>query len=143
VLERLRPWLESDSHAKVGQNLKYDAHVLQNHGLRLRGIAHDTMLQSYVLEAHRTHGMDALADGTWDGARSPRGGGRQGREDDPVRAGVARARDRVRGRGRRGHDAAARTLYPRVEAEPRLLDVYRRIEMPTSLCCSAWSATGC
>jgi DNA polymerase-1 len=53
--------MESADHAKVGQNLKYDMHVLENHGIRLAGVAHDTLLQSYVLEAHRTHGMDALA----------------------------------------------------------------------------------
>ncbi len=61
VLDRLRPWLESARHAKVGQHLKYDAHVFANHGVRLEGIAHDTLLQSYVLEAHRSHDLDALA----------------------------------------------------------------------------------
>ncbi|MDZ4098589.1 MAG: 5'-3' exonuclease H3TH domain-containing protein, partial [Methylophilaceae bacterium] len=48
VLEKLRPLLESPTHAKLGQNLKYDSHVLANHGINLRGIAHDTMLESYV-----------------------------------------------------------------------------------------------
>ena len=62
VLGRLRPWLESSRHPKVGQNLKYDAHVLANHGITLAGIEHDTSLQSYVLEAHRGHDMDALAE---------------------------------------------------------------------------------
>lgn len=62
VLERLRPWLESDRHAKVGQNLKYDAHVLANHGIVLVGIAHDTLLESYVLDAGQLrHDLDALA----------------------------------------------------------------------------------
>src|SRR5690606_19267907 len=46
---------------KVGQNLKYDQHVLANHGIALNGIQHDTLLQSYVLESHRSHGMDDLA----------------------------------------------------------------------------------
>ncbi|HLD09318.1 MAG TPA: DNA polymerase I, partial [Methylophilaceae bacterium] len=44
-----------------GQNLKYDKHILANHGIALNGIAHDTLLQSYVLESHRSHGMDDLA----------------------------------------------------------------------------------
>ena len=44
--------------AKLGQNLKYDMHVLANHGIRLQGVAHDTLLQSYVLEAHKPHDMD-------------------------------------------------------------------------------------
>ena len=61
VLERLKPWLESAQHRKVGQNLKYDMHVLANHGIVFDGLEHDTQLQSYVLEAHRTHSMDALA----------------------------------------------------------------------------------
>ncbi|MBC3931123.1 DNA polymerase I [Undibacterium curvum] len=61
VLEKLRPWLEDASKAKVGQNLKYDSHVLANHGIQLRGIAHDTLLESYVFESHKSHDMDSLA----------------------------------------------------------------------------------
>src|SRR5690554_7888602 len=61
VLARLRPWLESEAHAKLGQNLKYDAHVLANHGIALRGIVEDTLLESYVLESDRAHDMDSLA----------------------------------------------------------------------------------
>lgn len=62
VLDRLKPWLENEHALKVGQNLKYDAHVLMNHGIDLKGIAHDTLLQSYVLESHRNHDMDSLAE---------------------------------------------------------------------------------
>lgn len=61
VLEKLRPWLESPDHKKVGQNLKFDLHIFKNHGIRMRGIEHDTLLQSYVLESHRKHDMDSLA----------------------------------------------------------------------------------
>jgi DNA polymerase-1 len=62
VLEQLRPLLENPNKAKLGQNLKYDAHVLANHGITLRGIAHDTMLESYVLNSTATkHNMDDLA----------------------------------------------------------------------------------
>ncbi len=61
VLARLKPWLESADHKKVGQNLKYDSHVLENYGISLGGIAHDTMLESYVVESHRSHDMDSLA----------------------------------------------------------------------------------
>jgi DNA polymerase I len=61
VLEKLKPWLEDASKPKVGQNLKYDAHIFANHGVALRGIVHDTLLQSYVFESHRTHDMDSLA----------------------------------------------------------------------------------
>ena len=57
----LRPWLENPDAKKVGQNLKYDAHIFANHGVALNGIAHDTLLQSYVIESHRSHDMDSLA----------------------------------------------------------------------------------
>ncbi len=62
TLGALRPWLESPHHRKVGQHLKYDMHVFANHGVRLAGVAHDTLLESYVLEAHRSHDMDSLAE---------------------------------------------------------------------------------
>jgi DNA polymerase-1 len=62
VLDQLRPLLEDEAVAKVGQNLKYDAHVLKNHVITLKGIAHDTMLESYVLNSTATkHNMDDLA----------------------------------------------------------------------------------
>jgi len=61
TLAKVKPILENANIKKVGQNLKYDKHVLANHGVALNGIAHDTLLQSYVLESHRSHGMDDLA----------------------------------------------------------------------------------
>jgi len=61
TLEKLRPWLESAQHKKLGQNLKYDQHIFANHGIALAGVAEDTLLQSYVLESHRPHDMDNLA----------------------------------------------------------------------------------
>jgi len=61
VLKQFKPWLEDAKAKKVGQNLKYDMHVLENYGIRLAGIEHDTLLESYVLEAHRPHDMDSLA----------------------------------------------------------------------------------
>jgi len=62
VLAVLKPLLEDSKQAKVGQNLKYDANVLANYAITLRGIAHDTMLESYVLDSTRTkHNMDDLA----------------------------------------------------------------------------------
>jgi DNA polymerase I len=61
TLQKLKPWLESAQHKKLGQNLKYDAHIFANHGIQLAGIAEDTLLQSYVLESHKPHDMDNLA----------------------------------------------------------------------------------
>jgi DNA polymerase-1 len=61
VLARLTPWLENASHPKLGQNVKYDRHVFANHGIEVQGYAHDTMLQSYVLEVDKPHGLESLA----------------------------------------------------------------------------------
>ena len=61
VLSKMKAWLEDESKAKVGQNLKYDTHIFANHGVQLRGILHDTLLQSYVFESHKSHDMDSLA----------------------------------------------------------------------------------
>jgi DNA polymerase-1 len=61
VLAKLKPWLEDASKPKLGQHLKYDCHVLQNYGIHVQGIAHDTLLESYVVESHRSHDMDSLA----------------------------------------------------------------------------------
>jgi len=62
VLERLKPWLEDAAFAKLGQHIKYDRHVFANHGIEVQGYVHDTMLQSYVLEVHRPHGLASLAE---------------------------------------------------------------------------------
>jgi len=62
TLEKLRPLLEDPNQAKVGQNLKYDASVLANHGITLRGIRHDTMLESYVFDSTGRHDMDSLCE---------------------------------------------------------------------------------
>ncbi|MFC5427483.1 DNA polymerase I [Paraburkholderia denitrificans] len=61
VLARLKPWFEGGQYKKVGQHMKYDEQVLANYGIVLNGVEHDTMLESYVLESHRSHDMDSLA----------------------------------------------------------------------------------
>ncbi len=62
ILQALKPLLENSTQKKVGQNLKYDANVLANYAIELRGIAQDTMLESYVIDSTRTkHNMDDLA----------------------------------------------------------------------------------
>ncbi len=131
VLDRLRPILENPDRPKVGQNLKYDWHILQNHGVDLRGIAHDTLLQSYILEAHERHDMDDLA------ARHlhettikyeevcGKGAGQIGFEQ----VDIARATDYA------AEDADItlrlhQALYPRVLREAGLQRVYAGIEMP-------------
>jgi DNA polymerase I len=63
VLNQLKPLLEDAAVKKAGQNLKYDGHILLNHGIHLRGIAFDTMLESYVLNSTATrHNMDDLSE---------------------------------------------------------------------------------
>jgi DNA polymerase-1 len=62
VLARLKPWLENGARLKLGQHVKYDRHVFANHGIEVQGYAHDTMLQSYVLEVHKPHGLASLAE---------------------------------------------------------------------------------
>ena len=132
VLGRLRRWLESPDHAKVGQNLKYDMHVLANHGIGFAGLVHDTLLQSYVLEAHRTHGMDALAARHLDRQtitfEEVAGKGVKQLSFDQVELDRATAYA--------AEDAEVtmdlhRHLYPQIEADPKLAYIYRDIEIPT------------
>ena len=134
VLARLRPWLEDAARAKLGQNIKYDAHVLANAGIAVRGYAHDTMLQSYVLEAHRSHGLEALAE---------RHLGRKGLSyEDLCGKGANQIPfaqvDLARATEYSGEDSEMtlhvhQALWPRIEADAKLRDVYERIEMPVSV----------
>ena len=132
VLAVLKPWLESDAPQKVGQNIKYDMHVLANHGITLRGVVDDTMLESYVLEAHRTHGMDAMAgrhlNRTTITYEEVAGKGAKAIGFDQVALDVATTYA--------AEDADVtlqlhRTLWPAIEASERLRHIYRDIEMPT------------
>ena len=132
VLAVLKPWLENDAPQKVGQNIKYDMHVLANHGITLRGVVDDTMLESYVLEAHRTHGMDALAgrhlNRTTITYEEVAGKGAKAIGFDQVALDVATPYA--------AEDADVtlqlhRTLWPAIEASERLRHIYRDIEMPT------------
>ncbi len=61
TLARLKPWLEDPARAKLMQNGKFDRHVFANHGIQLRGVVQDTLLESYVVEAHQAHDLDSLA----------------------------------------------------------------------------------
>nr|WP_184303549.1 DNA polymerase I [Roseateles oligotrophus] len=143
VLARLKPWLEDAAAPKLGQNLKYDTHVFANHGIALRGVAHDTMLQSYVLEAHKTHGLGALGE---------RYLGRAGVSyEDLCGKGVNQIPFAQVEVARAAHYSAEDSdmclqvheqLWPQIEAEPGLLRVYREIEMPTSALLARIETTG-
>jgi len=131
ALALLRPWLESADRPKLGQNLKYDQHVLANHGIALRGVAHDTLLESYVLESHLRHDMGTLAERHLQLATisydevTGKGAQRIGFEQVSVeRATEYSAEDA---------DVTLRLhqcLYPKVQAEAGLEYVYREIELP-------------
>ena len=61
TLALLKPILEDASINKIGQNIKFDTHIFKNYGIDLNGISDDTMLMSYVIESHQSHGMDKLS----------------------------------------------------------------------------------
>lgn len=133
VLAKLKPWLEDAGKRKVGQHIKYDKHVLANHGIDIQGYAHDTMLESYVLEAHRKHNLGDLA---------MRYLGRSGLSYEDVAGKGAQqipfaqvAVDRASQYSCEDSDLTLHvheTLWPRLQAEPGLLDIYQRFELPTS-----------
>lgn len=134
VLEKLRPWLEDESKAKVGQNLKYDTHIFANHGVALRGIVHDTLLESYVFESHKSHNMDSLA--------LRHLGKKTISFEDVCGKGAAQiCFDQVD--LQRATDYAAEdaditlqlhlAMWPEIEADASLQRVYHDIELPTSV----------
>jgi DNA polymerase I len=133
VLARLRPWLEDEGAPKVLQHAKYDSHVFSNHGIQLRGIRHDTLLESYVLESHRSHGLESLAE---------RHLGRQGLSYEAV-CGKGASQipfaqvDLLTATRYAAEDSdmtlhVHQVLWPQLLAEPQLRGVYERIEMPVS-----------
>ena len=61
VIQKMKPILEDHNIIKIGQNIKFDAHIFLNYGINLQGIEEDTMLISYILESHQSHGMDKLS----------------------------------------------------------------------------------
>ena len=132
VLEQLRPLLESDAVKKVGQHLKYDANVLANHGISLRGIAHDTMLESYVLDAVGSrHDMGSLAL-KYLGQRvisfeevAGKGVKQITFDHVPIEQAAEYAAEDA-DVTLRLHEA----LMPRLEAEPKLREVYEDLELP-------------
>ncbi|CAG9248240.1 DNA polymerase I [Burkholderia diffusa] len=143
VLARLKPWLESADRKKVGQHLKYDAQVLANYDIALNGIEHDTLLESYVLESHRTHDMDSLAlrhlgvktikyeDVAGKGAKQI------GFDEVALEQAAAYAAEDADITLQLHH-----ALYPQVAREPGLERVYREIEMPVSLVLRKMERTG-
>ncbi|MFL9944955.1 DNA polymerase I [Paraburkholderia agricolaris] len=143
VLAKLKPWLESAEHKKVGQHMKYDEQVLANYGIEMRGVEHDTLLESYVLESHRTHDMDSLAlrhlgIKTIKYEEVAGKGASQIGFDEVALEQAAEYAAEDADITLRLHQA----LYPQVAAEKTLDYVYRDIEVPTSRVLRKMERTG-
>ncbi len=131
VFSALAPWFADASRAKLGQNVKYDEHALANHGIALAGVAQDTLLESYVLEAHRPHDMDSLAWRHLDWKTisytevAGKGAAQIGFDQVPVeRATEYSAEDA---------DVTLRlhrAMHPQIAADAKLRRVYETIELP-------------
>lgn len=132
ALGQLRPLLEDAERAKVGHNLKYDMSVLARHGVALRGIRYDTMLEAYVLDSTASRpDMDSMALKFL--------GHRTIRYEDVAGKGSTQVNfDRVpldQAAPYAAEDAEVtlrlhRTLWPRLEAEPALARLFAEVEMP-------------
>jgi DNA polymerase-1 len=132
VLARLKPWLQDGTRSKLGQHVKYDRHVFANHGVEVQGYVHDTMLQSYVLEVHKPHGLGSLAE-----RHLGRSGinyedlcGKGASQINFSQVEIAKAAEYSCEDSDQTLDVH-RTLWPRLEVEPKLLDIYQ-LEMESS-----------
>lgn len=131
VLARLKPLLEDASKPKAGHDLKFTKHVFANHGIDVRGCEHDTLLESYVLESHKAHDIDSMAlrhlghqtttyvDVAGKGAKA------LAFESVPIQDACNYAAE----------DAEIvlqlhKTLFEQIDADGKLANVYRNIEMP-------------
>jgi DNA polymerase I len=143
VLARLKPWLEDAARRKVGQNIKYDLQVFINHGVHVLGYAHDTMLQSYVLEAHKPHSLESLAE---------RHLQRKGLSYEDVcgkgakQIGFSQV-DLEQATRYSGEDSEMtlhvhQVLWPQVQPDAGLRHVYEHIEMPTVAVLARMERTG-
>jgi DNA polymerase I len=133
VLAALKPWLENNAKAKVGQHLKYDSHVFANHGIHVQGITQDTLLESYVLESHKKHDMDSLSL-RWLNRKTisyeeicGKGASQIGFEEVSLETALNYAAE----------DADVtlqlhQAMWPRLESNEKLRFIYEKIELPVS-----------
>jgi DNA polymerase-1 len=131
ALNLLKPWLERVDCRKVGEDVKFDSHVLANHGIRLAGCVHDTLLESYVLEVHERHDLGSLAQRYC--------GWTTIGYDEVTGKGAGRIPFSAVEIARATEYAAEQTdcalalhdlLYARIQADEKLAFVYEKIEMP-------------
>jgi DNA polymerase I len=133
VMAQLKPWLEDERARKVGQHVKYDGHVLAHHGITARGFVHDTLLQSYVLEAHLAHSLDKLAERHLHrkGLHYEDVCGKGAHQIPFSQVDVDKAAE-YSGEDSEMTLAVHRVLWPRLEADARQRFIYEAIEMPVS-----------
>lgn len=134
VLEVMKPLLESEKILKIGQNLKYDAEILENYGIELKGIGYDTMLESYVLNSVAgmgRHDMDSLADRHLNhktvSFEEIAGKGKKQLTFNQI------ALEQAANYAAEDADVTLllhQALYPQLEAEPKLNHIFQNIEMP-------------
>jgi DNA polymerase-1 len=131
ALALLRPWLENPARLKVAQNAKLDMHVLANHGVRLAGVMHDVLLESYVFEVHERRDLAVLASRhcglTMLGLAEVAGKGAS--RISPSEVEIGRAAEYASGAA----DctlAVHEMLFPRIASDEKLRFVYEKIEMP-------------
>jgi DNA polymerase-1 len=131
VLDALAPWLTDSRRAKLGQNLKYVQHAFANHGIDIAGCAHDTEIESYVLESHKPHDLESLARRHLDlptiGYDTVTGRGVHRIPFDQV------SLDRATEYAAENADVTLRlhrNLVPRIDADPKLTHIYTAIELP-------------
>ncbi len=144
VLARLKPWLENPNAHKVGHHLKYDAHVLANHGIRLAGLRYDSMLESYVLDSTATrHDMDSVArkylglDTIHYEDVAGKGAKQIGFEQVAVDKAAEYAAEDADITLRLHHH-----LWPKIEATPGLATLYETVEQPLVAVLTRMEETG-
>ncbi len=126
VLERLRPWLEDAQAAKLLHHAKFDTHAFANAGIALRGVRHDTLLQSYVLESHKSVSLGDLSE-RWLGRRGVsyeslcgKGAKQIGFEQVAIEQAAHYAAEDADFTLQLHH-----LLFPQVESDPDLLHIYQ------------------
>lgn len=130
-LAKLKPILEDETIAKIGQNIKYDLTVFANHGIEVQGVAFDTMLESYTLNSTGRHNMDDLAD-RYLGHKTIAfeeiaGKGKNQLTFDKIDLAIAAEY------GAEDADVTMKlhqALFPELEKTPSLLKLFNEIEMP-------------
>ncbi|MHC8440747.1 MAG: DNA polymerase I [Candidatus Eutrophobiaceae bacterium] len=133
ALEQIKPLLEDPKLSKTGHHIKYDAHVLAHYGIELHGIAHDTMLESYIADSGRQmrHDMDSLA-AKWLGYKTISYDEVAGKGKKQISFSAVEIAAAGRYAAEDAHVTCAlhQAIYPHIQKEPGLKTLYHDIEIP-------------